>query len=195
MASDHHVDLASDGVGTVATFAAVAAGLGLEQDLGLDIQAHGSMDLFFPSTNLTLPLPDEVAPDTIFSIQRYIITALCYLARHIDTDLLSTGQDTLTSLESSQRTTALCQGYTEWQYHPHELDQSPKGLGDKDSSAASTLPEACSPLGSEQDSDKVEDEEDEEEILSSSEHGMLHPSSAPDDRSGRHCASERTVAR
>ena len=104
-ALDHHVDLASEDPGTVATYAAVAAGLDLDQELGLDVQAHEPVDLVFPITTTTHPLPDEITPDTISSIQTYILTALCYLARHINVriDLLPSGQDTLTSLGPPQR--------------------------------------------------------------------------------------------
>ncbi|KAF9429857.1 Dual specificity protein phosphatase 23 [Podila epigama] len=90
---------------------ALAAGLDLEQDLGLDVQLNAPIDLVFPrnvslSSCSSSSIVGHLAPDTISSIHTYILTALCYLSRHINIrmDILPSGQDTtLTSLGSPQR--------------------------------------------------------------------------------------------
>ncbi|KAG0228379.1 hypothetical protein BGX31_006590 [Mortierella sp. GBA43] len=106
-ALDHHVDLVSSDPGTVESLAVVAAGLDLEQELGLDVQAQEPIDLVFPTTTSTTTTTTTTTPwsSEISPIQNYILTALCYLARHINIriDILPSGQDTLTSLGPPQR--------------------------------------------------------------------------------------------
>ncbi|KAI7818994.1 hypothetical protein BC939DRAFT_495550, partial [Gamsiella multidivaricata] len=84
--------------------------LDLEQELGLDVQAEEPIDLVFPATTATevKKSPDSsvfVDAETISPIHNYVLTALCYLARHINVrmDILPSGQDTLTSLGPPQR--------------------------------------------------------------------------------------------
>ncbi|KAG0199430.1 hypothetical protein BGX28_007327 [Mortierella sp. GBA30] len=75
-------------------------GLDLEQELGLDVQADEPIELVFPTA-----VNIAINSDTITPLQTYTLTALCYLARHINVriDLLPAGQDTLTSLGPPQR--------------------------------------------------------------------------------------------
>jgi hypothetical protein len=90
---------------------ALANGLDLEQELGLDVQAEEPIDLVFPLTTI-IDNDDQsqqesmtIDEDTITPLQTYVLTALCYLSRHINIrlDLLPSGQDTLTSLGPPQR--------------------------------------------------------------------------------------------
>ncbi|KAF9114264.1 hypothetical protein BGX27_011315 [Mortierella sp. AM989] len=85
---------------------ALANGLDLEQELGLDVQAEDPIDLVFPNA-ITTGTEDSSTIDTktVTPIQAYIMTALCYLTRHINIriDILPSGQDTLTSLGPPQR--------------------------------------------------------------------------------------------
>lgn len=90
---------------------ALANGLDLEQELGLDVQAEEPIDLVFPvittihnddkSTQESMTIDEDI----ITPLQTYVLTALCYLSRHINIrlDLLPSGQDTLTSLGPPQR--------------------------------------------------------------------------------------------
>ncbi|KAF9152082.1 hypothetical protein BG015_005831 [Linnemannia schmuckeri] len=91
---------------------ALANGLDLEQELGLDVQAEEPIDLVFPLTTTISDNDDQsqqestiINEDTITPLQTYVLTALCYLSRHINIrlDLLPSGQDTLTSLGPPQR--------------------------------------------------------------------------------------------
>lgn len=86
---------------------ALATDLDLEQDLGLDVQAQEPIDLVFPrNANYTNNSISHLSPVSISSIHTYILTAICYLSRHINVrmDILPSGQDTtLTSLGSPQR--------------------------------------------------------------------------------------------
>ncbi|KAF9201243.1 Dual specificity protein phosphatase 23 [Haplosporangium sp. Z 27] len=84
----------------------LAIGLDLEQELGLDVQAEDPIDLVFPDISADdATNPPAIDAKSISSIQTYILTALCYLARHINIriDILPSGQDTLTSLGPPQR--------------------------------------------------------------------------------------------
>ncbi|KAG0215769.1 hypothetical protein BGX33_000880 [Mortierella sp. NVP41] len=93
------------------SLAALANSLDLEQELGLDVQAEEPIDLVFPLTttnNDQSHHQDDSTPvdeDTTTPLQTYVLTALCYLSRHINIrlDLLPSGQDTLTSLGPPQR--------------------------------------------------------------------------------------------
>lgn len=86
---------------------ALATDLDLEQDLGLDVQAQEPIDLVFSrSADYTNSSISHLSPVSISSIHTYILTAICYLSRHINVrmDILPSGQDTtLTSLGSPQR--------------------------------------------------------------------------------------------
>ncbi|KAF9128038.1 hypothetical protein BGW39_005379 [Mortierella sp. 14UC] len=89
---------------------ALANALDLEQELGLDVQAEEPIDLVFPLTTTcdegqTRQENAAITEDTITALQTYVLTALCYLSRHINVrlDLLPSGQDTLTSLGPPQR--------------------------------------------------------------------------------------------
>ncbi|KAF9548631.1 hypothetical protein EC957_005870 [Mortierella hygrophila] len=92
---------------------ALVNGLDLEQELGLDVQAEEPIDLVFPlltttgndDEDLNLQEKITISEDTITPLQTYVLTALCYLSRHINIrlDLLPSGQDTLTSLGPPQR--------------------------------------------------------------------------------------------
>ncbi|KAG0372996.1 hypothetical protein BGX24_012312 [Mortierella sp. AD032] len=97
---------------TTDSLMALANGLDLEQELGLDVQAEEPIDLVFPLTTSTNSDDDQsqqesaiIDEDTITPLQTYVLTALCYLSRHINVrlDLLPSGQDTLTSLGPPQR--------------------------------------------------------------------------------------------
>ncbi|KAF9349901.1 hypothetical protein BGX26_011865 [Mortierella sp. AD094] len=88
------------------SLASLAIGLDLEQELGLDVQAEDPIDLVFPVAVANgEENPHTIDAKTIAPIQTYILTALCYLARHINVriDILPSGQDTLTSLGPPQR--------------------------------------------------------------------------------------------
>ncbi|KAF8948781.1 hypothetical protein BGZ47_002754 [Haplosporangium gracile] len=91
---------------------ALANGLDLERELGLDVQAEEPIDLVFPMTTTISDNDDQsqqeskiIDENTITPLQTYVLTALCYLSRHINIrlDLLPSGQDTLTSLGPPQR--------------------------------------------------------------------------------------------
>ncbi|KAG0047710.1 hypothetical protein BGZ83_007281 [Gryganskiella cystojenkinii] len=79
---------------------AIAIALDLEQELGLDVQSEDPIELVFPSTPHL-----RINPETITPFQTHVVTALCYLARHINVriDILPSGQDTLTSMGPPQR--------------------------------------------------------------------------------------------
>ncbi|KAF9190485.1 Dual specificity protein phosphatase 23 [Haplosporangium sp. Z 767] len=92
--------------------AAVVNSLDLEQELGLDIQAEEPIDLSFPFSTTAKAINAIAAANmsmidvnTITPIQTYVLTALSYLARHINIriDILPSGQNTLTSLGPPQR--------------------------------------------------------------------------------------------
>ncbi|KAF9170592.1 hypothetical protein BGX21_009266 [Mortierella sp. AD011] len=86
--------------------ASLAIGLDLEQELGLDVQAEDPIDLVFPVAIANgVEAPHTINAKIITPIQTYILTALCYLVRHINVriDILPSGQDTLTSLGPPQR--------------------------------------------------------------------------------------------
>ncbi|KAG0324498.1 hypothetical protein BGZ99_001746 [Dissophora globulifera] len=87
---------------------ALASGLDIEQELGLDVQAEDPIDLIFPSSTgatTTAGATAIIRSSNISSIQTYILTALCYLSRHINVriDILPSGQSTLTSMGPPQR--------------------------------------------------------------------------------------------
>ncbi|KAF9433829.1 Dual specificity protein phosphatase 23 [Entomortierella beljakovae] len=88
------------------SLATLIHGLDLEQDLGLDVQAEEPIELSFPIAVANGASDSYVINSSNISpVQEYIITALCYLARHINIriDILPSGQDTLTSLGTPQR--------------------------------------------------------------------------------------------
>ncbi|KAI1310280.1 hypothetical protein EDD11_003749 [Mortierella claussenii] len=95
----------SESAVTEDALAALASQLDLEEELGLNVQAEPPIDLVFPLTTTASKSHSTINAETISSIQTYIITALCYLSRHINVriDILPTGQDTLTSLGPPQR--------------------------------------------------------------------------------------------
>ncbi|KAF9904416.1 hypothetical protein EC991_002690 [Linnemannia zychae] len=90
---------------------ALASALDLEQELGLDVQAEEPIDLVFPLITTTDDSDQSqregavIDEYSITPLQTYVLTALCYLSRHINIrlDLLPSGQDTLTSLGPPQR--------------------------------------------------------------------------------------------
>ncbi|GJJ75612.1 hypothetical protein EMPS_07970 [Entomortierella parvispora] len=82
---------------------ALALALDLEQELGLDVQAEDPIELSYPPQPAHHHL--RIHAGTISAFQTHVVTALCYLARHINVriDILPSGQDTLTSMGPPQR--------------------------------------------------------------------------------------------
>ncbi|KAG0346282.1 hypothetical protein BG004_001990 [Podila humilis] len=100
---------------------ALASDLDLEHDLGLDVQADQPIDLVFPrSIDYTVAHVGHLSPVSISSVHTYILTAICYLSRHINVrmDILPSGHDTtLTSLGSPQRFFATLTANQRQMYH------------------------------------------------------------------------------
>ncbi|KAF9930660.1 Dual specificity protein phosphatase 23 [Linnemannia zychae] len=90
---------------TADSLIALANSLDLEQELGLDVQTEEPIDLVFPPIANESNQCQYIDEDNVTPLQTYVLTALCYLSRHINIrlDILPSGQDTLTSLGPPQR--------------------------------------------------------------------------------------------